>query len=115
VSRSKSGLRFFNRLALMHPQTHSFQKPRDLIGLEPLLKTDRATLVFEATGDDKVRVNCQSWDDARVIMADQALLVAGSGKTIQVVRTDHPGGLRKVNSSGLVRSGDKVTVLRREH
>jgi hypothetical protein len=35
--------------------------------LEPLLKSDRSTLVFEAIRDDKVRVNCSSWEVSRTI------------------------------------------------
>ena len=49
--------------------------------LEPLLKTDKVTLVFEATGNGMLRVTCQSWEDARVILAEQALSVAGSAKS----------------------------------
>jgi len=30
-----------------------------------LLKSDRVTMVFEAIRDDKVRVNCASWEDAK--------------------------------------------------
>ena len=36
--------------------------------LDSLLKNDRVTLVFEAIGDDKVRVGCSSWDDSKVIL-----------------------------------------------
>ena len=39
-----------------------------LLQLDTLLKSDKATLVFEATDDGKVRVNCQSWDDSKVIL-----------------------------------------------
>jgi hypothetical protein len=41
--------------------------------LDSLLKSDRCTLVFGAIGDDKVRVTCQSWEDSRVILAEEAL------------------------------------------
>jgi len=41
--------------------------------LDPLLKSERVTLAFEAIGDDKVRVRCSIWDDSKVILADQAL------------------------------------------
>ena len=41
--------------------------------LDSVLKSDRCTLVFEAIGDDKVRVTCRSWDDSRVILAEEAL------------------------------------------
>ena len=39
-----------------------------LMRLDSLLKNDRVTLVFEAIGDDKVRVGCSSWDDSKVIL-----------------------------------------------
>jgi len=48
--------------------------------LEPLLKSDKTTLSFEAIGDDKVRVNCASWEDAKVILADETLQVVAFGK-----------------------------------
>ena len=46
--------------------------------LGPLLKSDKTTLVFEAIGDDKVRVTCGSWDDA--ILAAEGLEVVGMAK-----------------------------------
>jgi hypothetical protein len=33
-----------------------------------------AMLVFEAIGDDKVRVNCSSWEDAKVILAEEGFV-----------------------------------------
>jgi hypothetical protein len=33
--------------------------------LQSLLKTERCTLKLDAIGDDKVRVTCLSWDDAK--------------------------------------------------
>jgi hypothetical protein len=57
---------------------------------EPV-ESGQVTLVFEATGNGMARVTCRNWEDAKVILADEALLVAGSGKTIQVVRTDPSG------------------------
>ena len=51
-------------------------------------RSDRCTLVFEANGDDNVRVTCQSWDDAKVILADQALQVVALGKVLHVARVD---------------------------
>ena len=52
--------------------------------LEPLLKSDKTTLSFEAIGDDKVRVNCSSWEDAKVILADEAKQVVAFGKSLVV-------------------------------
>ena len=55
-----------------------------------MLKPDKTTLVFEAVGDHKVRVTCQSWEDSRVILADEALQVVALGKILHVTRTDRP-------------------------
>jgi hypothetical protein len=91
------------------PSSHSATEAsslRDLhrekvMRLDPLLKSDRCTLVFEAVGDDKVRVNCASWDDAKVILANEALQVAVLGKTPYVTRTDR----LNVELNGLAEDG----------
>ena len=46
--------------------------------LDPLYVGERLTVVFEAIGDDKVRVNASSWSDAVVIRAEEALEVPGA-------------------------------------
>jgi hypothetical protein len=43
-------------------------------------------MVFEAIVDNKVRVTSQGWDDAKIILADQALEVTGMGKTLVTAR-----------------------------
>jgi hypothetical protein len=43
---------------------------------------DRVTLVFEAIGGDKVRVECSSWDSSRVTLADEALQAVALRKTL---------------------------------
>ena len=73
--------------------------------LDPLLKSDRCTLVFEAVGDDKVRVNCQSWNDSRVILADKALQVVAFGKSLVVTRVDRPAEYLNIELSGLADAG----------
>ena len=73
--------------------------------LDPLLKSDKTTLVFEAVGDDEVRVNCSSWDDFKVIPADEALQVAAFGKILVVTRTDRPAEYLNIDSSGLADLG----------
>jgi hypothetical protein len=73
--------------------------------LETLLKSDKATLVFEATGDGKVRVNCQSRDDSKVILADEALQVVAFGKSLIVTRTDRPAEYPDVELNGLADAG----------
>ena len=69
------------------------------------MKTDKVTLVFEATGDGKVRVNCQSWDDARVILADEALQVVTFGKSLVVARGERPAECLNIDPSGLAEAG----------
>jgi hypothetical protein len=73
--------------------------------LDSLLKSDRVTLVFEAIGDDKVRVNCPSWDDAKTILGDEALQVVALGKTLRVARTDRPAEYLNIDPSGLAEAG----------
>jgi len=51
-----------------------------------------------------VRVTCQSWDDSKVILADEALQVA-SGKTLVVTRTDRPAEYLNIDPSGLADAG----------
>jgi hypothetical protein len=71
---------------------------------QPLVRLG-ATLVFEAIGDDKVRVNCQSWDDAKIILADQALQVVALGKILHVTRTDRPAEYVNIELTGLADAG----------
>jgi hypothetical protein len=69
------------------------------------LKSDKATLVFEAIGDGKVRVNCQSWEDALVILADEALQVVAFGKSLVVTRTNRPAEYLNIDPSALADAG----------
>jgi hypothetical protein len=48
--------------------------------LDPLLKSEKVTLVIEAIGDDKVRVSCASREDAPAILANEALEVVRWGR-----------------------------------
>jgi hypothetical protein len=73
--------------------------------LDPLLKSDRVTLVFEAIGDDKVRVTCQSWEDSRVILADQALQVVPLGKTLFVTRSLRPSEYLNIDLTRMADGG----------
>jgi hypothetical protein len=75
---------------------------RDLRGkimtrLEPLLKTDRATRVFEVTS--------QSWDDSKVILADEALQVVTFGKSLVVARGERPAEYLNIDPNGLADAG----------
>jgi hypothetical protein len=77
----------------------------NLMSLEPLLKSDKTTLVFEAVGEGKIRVNCQSWEDSKVILADEALQVVALGKTLHVTRTDRPVEYLNVELTGPEEAG----------
>jgi len=68
------------------------------------IKADRVTLVFEAIGDDKVRVNCSSWDDSKVILPRGSRVVA-FGKILYVTRIDRPAEYQNVEQSGLADAG----------
>ena len=51
--------------------------------VDPALpRAEKCTLVLEAIGDDKVRVNHQSLDSPLVILADQALEIIAAGKPL---------------------------------
>ena len=69
--------------------------------IESLLKSDRVTVVFEGVGDDKARLTCQSGEDSRTILADEALQVVALGKILHVCRVDRPAEFLSVELSGL--------------
>ena len=48
-----------------------------------------------------MRVNCQSWEDARVILADEALQVVAFGKSLVMTRTNLPAEYLNIDPSGL--------------
>jgi hypothetical protein len=55
--------------------------------VDPLLpRAERLTLVLEAIGDDKVRINSASLDNPLILLADQALEVATLDKQPHVCR-----------------------------
>ena len=58
--------------------------------LDTLLKSDKATLAFEAIGDGNVRVNYASWEGSKVILPDEALQVVALGKTLHVTQSLRP-------------------------
>ena len=60
---------------------------------------------FEAIGNDMVRVNCASWDEAKVILADEAFQVVAFGKILHVTRTDRPAEYLNVELNGLAEAG----------
>ena len=60
-----------------------------------------STLVCEAVGNGIVRVNRQSWDHSKVILADEALQVVAFGKSLVVTRTDRLAESLNIDLSGL--------------
>ena len=63
-----------------------------------LLKCEKVTMVFEAIGDE-------GWDDAKVILADQALEVTGMGKTLVAARVQRALEFLNVELTGLAEAG----------
>jgi hypothetical protein len=49
-------------------------------------RCEKCTLVIEAIGDDKVRVNHQSLDSPLVILANRALEIIAAGKSLHIAR-----------------------------
>jgi hypothetical protein len=68
-------------------------------------RCEKCTLVVEAIGDDKVRVNHQSLDAPLVILANQALEVVAVGKTLRVARALRSAEYIDVDLSGLADAG----------
>ena len=55
--------------------------------VDPVIpRCEKCTLVSEATGGDKVRVNHQSLDTPLVILANQALEIIAAGKSLPIAR-----------------------------
>jgi hypothetical protein len=59
--------------------------------VDPVIpRCENCTLVVEAIGDDKVRVNHQSLPSSLVILADQALEIIAAGKSLHIARAVEP-------------------------
>jgi hypothetical protein len=69
---------------------------------EVLLKADRVVLVIERISDGKIRVTSTSWDDAKVILPNQALEAAIIGKQVGLVRVDKPIAYLDVDETSLL-------------
>jgi len=50
-------------------------------------------------------VTCQSWDDAKVILAEEALQVVAIGKILHICRVDRPAEYLNVELNGLAEAG----------
>ena len=75
--------------------------PSPLAVLSGALKiTDKVTLAMEAVGD-KIRLNCQGWDDAKVISERQALLVVAIKGQLYLLPEPRPSRFERVDHDGL--------------
>jgi hypothetical protein len=72
---------------------------------EGLSKADKVSVVFERIADGKIRVTTSSWDDAKVILANQVLEVATISKPVGLVRVDKPIAYLDIDDTGLVEAG----------
>jgi hypothetical protein len=63
---------------------------------------EKITLVLEAIGDDKIRVNSTSLDHPLTILADQAIEIVGIEKKVMVGRTMRSAYWLNHDPSGLV-------------
>ena len=68
-------------------------------------RCEKCTLVIEAIGGDKVRVNHQSLDTPLVILANQALEVVGIGKQLHIARALRSAEYLNVDLTGMVKAG----------
>jgi len=72
---------------------------------EILLKSGRVDVAFERIEGGKNRVTTSTWDDAKVILANQVLEVAIIGKQVGLVRVDKPIAYLDIDDTGLVEAG----------
>ena len=68
-------------------------------------RCEKCTLVVEAIGDDKVRVNHQSLPSPLVILADQALEIIAAGKSLHIARAPRSAENIDVEPTGLADAG----------
>jgi len=73
--------------------------------LDPLYVGDRVVVVFEAIGEDKVRATCSSWQEAVVILANEALKVMALGKRLYLCRGERPAEYLNLDMTGLTDAG----------
>jgi hypothetical protein len=74
--------------------------------VDPVIpRCEKCTLVVEAIGDDKVRVNHQSLPSPLVILADQALEIIAAGKSLHIARAPRSAEYIDVEPTGLADAG----------
>ena len=74
--------------------------------VDPVIpRCEKCTLVIEAIGDDKVRINHQSLDTPLVILANQALEIVAVGKTLHIARAPRAAEYIDVDPTGMAGAG----------
>ena len=74
--------------------------------VDPVIpRCEKCTLVVEAIGDDKVRVNHLSLDTPLVILANQALEIVAVAKTLHIARAPRSAKYIDVDPTGLADAG----------
>jgi hypothetical protein len=66
--------------------------------------TDKVTLAMEAVGN-KIRLNCQGWEDVKVLNPRQALLVVAINGQLYLMPEPRPQRFERVDHDGLHEAG----------
>jgi hypothetical protein len=69
------------------------------MGVETLLKADRATITLEALKDGKIRVSSSAWPDAHIILPDQILEPKWGDGQVTLIRRPKPPERRSVEEA----------------
>jgi hypothetical protein len=56
--------------------------------VDPLLKTDKATIALEALAGGNIRVNAVAWSDPKVVLRDQVLEDRSMDGQLRIARKD---------------------------
>lgn len=80
-------------------------QPSPLSVLSGALKVaDKFTIAMEAVGD-KIRMNCQGWDDARVATEYQVATVVAHKGQLYLLREPRPARFVRIDQTGLHEAG----------
>jgi hypothetical protein len=66
--------------------------------------TDKCTVAMEAVGD-KIRLNCQSWEDVKVLGERQVLMVVALKGQLYLLSEHRPAKFERIDHDGLAEAG----------
>jgi hypothetical protein len=75
--------------------------------------TDKCTVAMEAVGD-KIRLNCQGWEDAKVLGERQVLMVVAIKGQLYLLSEHRPAKFERVDHDGLNEAGTDPTISNEE-